>query len=115
MAGLKRYEVMVRKNSTATYDYLFSKYKTIINKLQESDSNKDEHGNYIFIYYADLFDMRNGKNYKIFCDYAIKLFDIKDSFILKDGTKIIGIMDANPYIEPTSGSVISNQENGTIA
>jgi hypothetical protein len=24
-------------------------------------------------------------------------------------------MDVNPYIEPTSGSVISNQENGTIA
>jgi hypothetical protein len=115
VAGLKRYEVMVRKNSTATYDYLFSKYKSIMNQLQESSSNKDEDGNYIFIYYADLFDMRNGKNYKIFCDYAVSLFEIEDYFILSDGTKIIGIMDVNPYIEPTSGSVISNQENGTIA
>ena len=99
MASLRKFEVMVRQNSDKSIDYLILKYKRIMNKFQERDENKNDDGSYIFIWYAEIFDSRTNKIYKVFCDYATILFEIENSYMTKDGKIIKGVIDVTPYID----------------
>ena len=94
MASIKEFKVLVRKNSTATYDYLIEKYKRIMNEFQEDPKNLIN-GNYKYIYYALIIDFRNLQKTFIFCDYASKIYNIADSYITKAGKTINGVMIDN--------------------
>jgi hypothetical protein len=96
MASIKEFKVLVRKNSTVTYDYLIEKYKRIMNQRQEDKSNIFK-GSYINIYYALIIDFRNLQKTYVFCDYATKIYNISDNYITSSGSTIEGVM-----IEPGS-------------
>jgi len=97
--GLKKYEVMVRQNSDKTMDYLITKYKRVMNKFQEKSTNKNENGKYIFIWYAEIFDSRTNKTYKVFCDYATNLYHIENEYITKDNKVIKGVIYTSVVID----------------
>jgi len=97
--GLKKYEVMVRQNSDKTMDYLITKYKRVMNKFQEREKNKDKKGKYIFIWYAEIFDSRTNKTYKVFCDYATNLYKIDNSYKCENGEVIKGIIYLSEVID----------------
>ena len=99
MAGLRKFEVMVRQNSKATMDYLIVKYKRIMNDFQNKETNKKEDGSFLFIWYAEIFDSRTTKIYRVFCDYATKLYDIGNAYTTEGGRVINGVIYMTPYID----------------
>ena len=98
MAGLRKYEVMVRQNSKATIDYLIEKYKRVMNTFQEADKNK-VNGKYVFIWYAEIFDSRTNKSWKVFCDYATELFNIENIYITKTKQSIKGVIYISSIVD----------------
>jgi len=94
MASIKEFKVLVRKNSTATYDYLIKKYKRLMNRFQDEPKNIIN-GKYKVIYYALIIDFRNLQKTFIFCDYAAKIYNIADSYTTSDGEVIKGVMIDN--------------------
>jgi len=108
--ALRKYEVFVRQNSDKTLDYLITKYKRVMNSFMEKDSNKKENGKYIFIWYAEIYDSRVNKMYKVFCDYGTNLYEIKNTFTTSTGEVISGVFDMNPYINPTTGELDSSSD-----
>ena len=99
MASLKKFEVMVRQNSDKTMDYLIVKYKRIMNDFQERPANKNEDGSYKLVWYAEIFDSRDNKTYKIFCDYATKLYDISNTYITQGNRIIKGVIYVSSFID----------------
>lgn len=99
MASLKKFEVMVRQNSDKTMDYLVVKYKRIMNDFQERSTNKNEDGSYKLIWYAEIFDSRTNKTYKIFCDYATKLYDISNTYVTQGNRTIKGVIYVSSFID----------------
>ena len=102
--ALKEYKVFVRQNSTATLDYLITKYKKVMNSFMIEDKNIDEKGNYIYIYYAQIIDTRTNKIYMVFCDYGTMLYQIENYHITQDNMQIKGVIDTTPFISK-DGSV----------
>jgi len=92
VAALKKLDVMIRQNSTVTQDYAIEWTKNWLNFRQEDSSNKDENGNYIYDYFADLFDSRDNSSWKIFSDVAAKNRDVQNTWTTKDGKKITGVI-----------------------
>jgi hypothetical protein len=92
MASLKKLDVMIRQNSTVTQDYAIQWTKNWLNFRQEDKSNKDENGNYIYDYFADLFDSRDNSSWKIFSDIAAKNRDVKNTWVTQDGKEIKGVI-----------------------
>ena len=99
MASLYRLDVIVRGNSDVTQDYAVKWTKDWVNKRQEADENKDENGEYIKEYYADLFDARSKKAWKVFSDVATQNREIEDSYTKEDGEVISGVIYLTSYIE----------------
>ena len=92
MAALKKLDVMIRQNSTISQDDAIKWTKNWLNFRQEDSSNKDDNGNYINDYFADLFDSRDNSSWKIFSDVAAKNRDVKNTWTTKDGKKITGVI-----------------------
>lgn len=91
-APLKLLNVMVRQNSTVTQDFAIEWTKDWLNNRQNDSSNKDSQGNYIYNYFADLFDSRDNSSWKIFSDVAQEENDIANSWTTKDGKVIKGVI-----------------------
>lgn len=117
MASLRKFEVMIRQNSNVTIDYVIDKYKRVMNKFQNKDTNKNSDGSFIFIWYADIFDSRTNKTWKVFCDYATKLFNIENSYTTKDGKVIKGVIYTSSFLDEmfkgTTFDVIINTKDGS--
>jgi len=86
--ALKRLDVLVRKNSTVTQDYAVSFTKHFVNNRQERESAAVE-------YYADLFDSRTKKSWKVYSDKACDIYDINNYYTTADGHKIHGVVTLN--------------------
>jgi len=99
MAALREFKVFVRKTSKVTVDYLIVKYKRIMNKFQNADTNKNDDGSYKFIWYAKIFDTRTLKEYVIFCDYGTKLYEIEDKYETENSRMIKGVMYLSESID----------------
>jgi len=110
MASLYRLDVIVRGNSTITQDDAVRWTKNWVNKRQEADDNKNDDGSYKKEFYADLFDSRSKKSFKIFSDVAVKNRAIENSYICKNGEKIDGVIDLSVF---KTQEVIIDSENGT--
>jgi len=96
--GLREYKVFVRQNSKTTLDYLFTKYKQVMNSFMELDYNKTSIGSYLFIWYAQIIDSRTNKIYYVFCDYGTDLYNIQNSYTTENGKIIKGVIDTTPFI-----------------
>jgi hypothetical protein len=92
MAALKRLDVMIRQNSSVTQDYAIEWTKNWLNHRQEDKSNKDENGNYIYDYFADLYDSRDSSSWKIFSDVAADNRDVQNTWKTKNGKIINGVI-----------------------
>jgi len=92
MLALQKLEVLIRGNSTISTDDAIEWTKKWVNARQEEDENKDEDGNYLVAFYADLFDSRNSSSWKIFCDVATEEREINNSWICEDSTEIKGVI-----------------------
>lgn len=99
MADLYRLDVLVRGNSTISQDGAVDFTKNWVNDRQEADSNKDENGNYIKEFYADLYDSRTNKAWKVFSDVATESKKINNSYTKEDGTVIDGVIYTLPFME----------------
>jgi len=110
MSALYRLDVIVRGNSTITQDEAIKWTKDWVNKRQEKLDNKNPDGSYKREYYADLFDSRTKKSFKIFSDVATKNREISNSYLCKDNTEIKGVIELNVFI---TQEVIIDSENGT--
>ena len=83
--GYKKYEVLVRKNSTADIDFVIKLFKKSINKKQDSDPDT--------LWTAEIFDLRTLEKYLIFSDKSAKVFQITaDNYRTRDGTVIPAVM-----------------------
>jgi len=76
MASLYKKNVLIRGNSTITLGAAITWTKNWVNTFQERDENKDENGNYIAYYYADLFDSRVKKLLYVFSDAAVNYYSM---------------------------------------
>ena len=99
MASLYRLDVIVRGNSSATQDYAVEWTKGWVNDRQEADKNKDENGEYISDFYADLFDSRTNKAWKVFSDEAANSRSIDNAYVKEDGSIIEGVIYTTPFGE----------------
>lgn len=99
MANLYRLDVIIRGNSDIKQDEAVEWTKNWVNRRQEDENNKSENGDYLREYYADLFDSRTTKSWKVFSDVATKNRDIKDTYTTKQGLKIKGIISLNKTLE----------------
>jgi hypothetical protein len=97
MAALYRLDVLVRGNSTISQDDAVKWTKNWVNDRQEADNNKDEDGNYIKEYYADLYDSRTNKGWKVFSDVATKNRSIKNEYICENDEVIKGVIYTLPF------------------
>ena len=110
MASLYRLDVIIRGNSSITEEDAIKWTKNWVNNRQEDDKNKDEKGNYLKEFYADLFDSRSKKSFKVFSDVATKSRKIKNSYKCKDNTEINGVIDVNGEVL----KAIKNSQGKTI-
>ena len=99
MASLYRLDVIVRGNSEITQDEAVKWTKNWVNDRQEATNNKDENGNYIKEFYADLYDSRINKSWKVFSDVATKSRSIENEYECEDGKIIKGVIDITPFID----------------
>lgn len=112
MASLYRLDVMVRGNSTIAQDDAIRWTKSWVNKRQESKDNIDQNGNYINEYYADLFDSRTAKSWKVFSDVATKNRQVKNTYISKDKSVVTGVIFTSPYIIGGSFEIVVSSSDG---
>ena len=116
--GFKKYEVLVRKNSTIKIDDVMVMFKNAINDKQSKDDT--------LLWAASIFDLRSLKEYMIFSDKSAETFNINDTYetnskevipgVMKLGQKI---MDVNKTIQnkiTENKDLIDNivSENGNI-
>ena len=106
MASLYRLDVIIRGNSSITEEKAIEWTKNWVNNRQEDSKNKDEEGNYLKEFYADLFDSRTKKSFKIFSDVATKNREIRNSY-----NDIQGVITTSAFID--KGEVIIDTKNGT--
>jgi len=99
VASLYRLDVIVRGNSEIAQDKAIKWTKNWVNDRQEATSNKDEDGNYIKEFYADLFDSRTNKSWKVFSDVATKNRSIENEYKCEDGKIIKGIIYLSEVID----------------
>ena len=83
MASLYRLDVLIRGNSKVSQDYAVKWTKDWVNSRQEADDNIDEDGNYIKEYYADLYDSRTNRGWKVFSDVATEIGQLKINIFVK--------------------------------
>ncbi len=114
MASLYRLDVIVRGNSTVTQDYAVKWTKNWVNKRQEEDENKDENGKYLKEYYADLYDSRTNKSWKVFSDVATENRAIENEYVCENGEIIKGVIFTSPYLMGESKEVIVDSEDGIL-
>ena len=112
MSSLYRLDVIVRGNSTITQDGAVKWVKDWVNRRQEDTKNKDEEGNYLREYYADLFDSRYNKSWKVFSDVATKSREIENYYITSDNEEIKGVIFTSPFIVGKTEEIIITSENG---
>ena len=86
--ALKRLDVLVRKNSTVSQDYAVIFTKNFVNHRQSLVKSNIE-------YYADLFDSRTKKSWKIYSDKACDVYDIDNYYTTESGEDIRGVITLN--------------------
>ncbi len=111
MASLYRLDVIVRGNSTITQDDAIRWTKNWVNQRQEAKNNKTKKG-YKKEFYADLFDSRTAKSWKIFSDVAVKNRNIQNYYICENKEKINGVIDLNKRVEKLEKEVKQNKVRG---
>ena len=97
MASLKRLDLLVRGNSTISQDGALEFAKNWSNRRQESDTNKDENGDYILEFYVDLYDSRTNKGWKVFSDVATQNRAIENTYTKENGEVIEGVIFTLPF------------------
>ena len=97
MANLKRLDLLVRGNSTISQDGAVEFAKNWSNRRQESDTNKDENGDYILEFYVDLYDSRTNKGWKVFSDVATQNRAIENTYTKENGEVIEGVIFTLPF------------------
>ena len=98
MASLYRLDVMVRKKSDTSEPDAVKWTKNWVNDRQNDEKNKNPDGSYKREYYADLFDSRTGKIWKVFSDVAGENRDIDDKYTNGD-TDVENVMYITVYID----------------
>ena len=104
MAKLYRLDVIVRGNSTITQDDAIRWTKNWVNKRQEKNKEVE--------YYADLYDSRSNRSWKVFSDTAIKNRAIENSYVCENGEIIKGVIFTSPFLIGESNEVIVDSEDG---
>jgi len=91
MSKLYRLDVIVRGNSTISQDDAIRWVKNWVNTRQEKNREVE--------YYADLYDSRTNKSWKIFSDIATINRDIQNYYICENGEKITGVIQTSPFTQ----------------
>ena len=99
MASLYRLDVLIRGNSKVTQDFAVKWTKHWVNSRQEADDNIDSNGEYIKEFYADLFDSRTNKAWKVFSDVATENRSIENSYTCEDGEVIKGVIYLSQVVD----------------
>jgi len=113
MASLYRLDVIVRGNSTITQDDAIKWTKNWVNDRQKEKQNKNFNGSYRREYYADLFDSRTNKSWKVFSDVATKNRVIENEYICENNEVIKGVIFTSPFLVGIAKEVLIDSENGT--
>lgn len=113
MASLYKKEVLIRQNSTISVqgakDWTINWLNT---HFQEVDSNKDENGNYINYFFADIFDSRDGNIYRVYTDACKSYYNmITTEFTILDNSVLAKIKDIPHVINDT---LILNGDSATL-
>ena len=66
--ALYKKEVVVRPNSSATYEQAIAAARGFVNGFQNAASNSNGSGGFVDFFFADLFDSRDGNVYRVFSD-----------------------------------------------
>ena len=112
MASLYRLDVIIRGNSSITEEDAIKWTKDWVNNRQEKSDNKNSDGSYKREYYADLFDSRSKKLFKIFSDVATKNRNIANTYNNIKG--VISVLSSNENnILFNKGEVIIDSVDGT--
>lgn len=112
--ALYKKEVVVRPNSTATTEQAISVTRNFVNGFQNATSNDDGSGGYIDLFFADLFDARNGNVLRVFSDAC----EAEYSMVPDESGLIKFTIIDNAMIEDHETRIESLEEadsNGTVA
>ena len=105
MASLYRLDVIVRGNSTISQDDAVKWTKSWVNKRQKKESQKE--------FYADLYDSRTNKSWKIFSDVATKNRVIENEYICENKEVVKGVIFTTPFLVGVAKEVLIDSEDGT--
>ena len=105
MAALYRLDVIVRGNSTVSQDYAVKWTKNWVNQRQSQDDSKE--------FYADLYDSRTNRAWKVFSDIATKNRAIDNEYITKNGETLKGVIFITPFLTGIAKEVVIDTPNGT--
>jgi hypothetical protein len=121
--ALYKKEVVVRPNSTATYEQAITATRNFVNGFQNATSNSNGSGGFIDFFFADLFDARDGNIFRVFSDacateYSMPSvnglikYDIVNNNVLASKTYVD---DAIAGVETGGGEVDLTSINNTLA
>jgi len=105
LASLYRLDVIISSNSTVSQDYAIEWTKNWVNKKQDLS--------YFREFYADLYDSRTNRAWKVFSDVAMRNRGITNSYTTQDGKVINGVIFTTPYMVGTSKEIVVNTQDGT--
>ena len=104
----------MRGNSTITQDDAIRWTKNWVNSRQEASTNKNSDGSYKKEFYADLFDSRTAKGFKVFSDVATKNRAIKNEYICKNKEQIKGVIFTTPFLVGKSFEALITGADGEL-
>ncbi len=86
-------------------DYAVEWTKNWVNDRQAKDDSKE--------YYADLYDSRTNRGWKVFSDVATENRAIANEYVKKDGSIIKGVIFTTPFFVGTSKEIVVDTPDGT--
>jgi len=90
--AFRKYDVFIRQNSDKNIDNLILKYKDLMNEYQNKPLPKNIH------WYAELYDSRTLKSFRVYSDKATEDLDIKNYYTTQDSKIIKGVIDMTPFL-----------------
>lgn len=98
--ALYKKEVVVRPNSTATYEQAISVTRNFVNGFQNAPENAKDGGGYIDFFFADLFDARDGNIFRVFSDACTTEYSMpNDNGLIKYDIVNNGILASKQYVQ----------------
>ena len=122
--GLYKKEVLIRPVSTISVQGAKDFAKNWMNdNFQNVDENKDEDGNYIDYFFADIFDARDGNIYRVYTEacmdkYSMDVveFDLLNTVLINEKIETIDntVAEADEKLQAVEDAVYNKVEATVI-